>query len=63
MNDLEFKVETNPTSIHEDACSISGLTKWIGESGIAMSCGVGCRCSFDPSLLWLWLWLAAVAQI
>ena len=21
-----------------------------------MSCGVGCRCSSDPVLLWLWLW-------
>ena len=23
---------------------------------IAMSCGVGCRCGLDPTLLWLWLW-------
>ena len=23
---------------------------------IALSCGVGCRCSSDPKLLWLWLW-------
>ena len=30
-----------------------------------MSCGVGCRCSSDPALLWLWLWrrLAVTALI
>ena len=30
-------------------------------SGIAMSCGVGCKCALDPILLWLWL--AVVAPI
>ena len=28
-----------------------------------MSCGVGCRCSSDPVLLWLWRRLAATALI
>ena len=28
-----------------------------------MSCGVGCRCSLDPELLWLWRRLAATALI
>jgi len=28
-----------------------------------MSCGVGCRCSLDPTLLWLWRRPAAVALI
>ena len=28
-----------------------------------MSCGVGCRCSSDPALLWLWHKLAASAPI
>jgi len=28
-----------------------------------MSCGVGCRCSLDPELLWLWYRPAAVARI
>ena len=27
-----------------------------------MSCGVGCRCSLDPVLLWLWLRPAAEVQ-
>ena len=28
-----------------------------------MSCGVGCRCSSDPTLLWVWCGLAAAALI
>ena len=28
-----------------------------------MSCGVGCRCGLDPSLLWLWYRPAAIAPI
>ena len=28
-----------------------------------MSCGVGHRCSSDPTLLWLWLWQAVAAPI
>ena len=32
-------------------------------SGAAMSCGVGCRCGLDPSLLWLWYRPAAIAPI
>ena len=32
-------------------------------SGVAMSCGVGCRCGSDLALLWLWHRLAAVALI
>ena len=38
-------VEINPTGIHEVASLIPGLTQWVKGSGIAMSCGVGCRCS------------------
>ena len=38
--------------------SLSGL-----RSGVAVSCGVGCRCSSDPALLWLWHRPAAVALI
>ena len=34
-------------------------------SGVAMSCGVGCRLDSDLALLrlWLWLWPAAVATM
>ena len=53
----------NPTSIHEDVGSIPGLTQWVKESGIAVSCGVGCRRGLDPALLWLWCRLAAVTLI
>ena len=28
-----------------------------------MSCGVGCRCRSDPTLLWLWCRLAATGLI
>ena len=32
-------------------------------SGIAVSCGVGCRHGLDPELLWQWCRLAATALI
>ena len=32
-------------------------------SGVAVSCGVGCRQGSDPLLLWLWCRLAATAPI
>ena len=53
----------NPTSIHEDTVSIHGLAQWVGESGIAMSCGVSCRCGSDSALLWLWHRPAVIASI
>ena len=28
-----------------------------------MSCGVGCRLSLDPALLWLWLWCRPAATV
>ena len=44
---------TNLTRNHEVAGSIPALAMGWG-SGIAVSCGVGCRCGLDPVLLWLW---------
>jgi len=38
--------------------SLSGL-----RIGIAVSCGVGCRHSSDPTLLWLWCRPAAINPI
>ena len=53
----------NPTRNHEAEGSIPGLAQVGQGSGVAMSCGVGRRCSSDPALLWLWHRLAAVALI
>ena len=49
----------NPTRNHEVAGLIPGLAQWVKRSGVAVSCGVGCRRGSDPTLLWLWRRLVA----
>ena len=44
----------NPTSIHEVTGLIPGPAQWVKGASVAMSCGVGHRCSSDPLLLLLW---------
>ena len=54
---------TNPTKTHEVVGSVPGLAQWVKGSGIAMSCGVGCKRDSDLVLLWLWRGPAAAAPI
>ena len=49
--------------MHEDAGLIPGVTWWVKDFSIAMSCGVVCRHSWDPEMLWLWPRPAAAALI
>ena len=53
-------MKTNPTRDHEVGGLIPGLAQ---RSGVAVSLGVGHRCSSDPAWLWLWCRLAAVAPV
>ena len=50
----------NLTRILEDGGSIPGLTRWVKDLVLPVSCGAGRRHGLDLAL-WLWLWLAAVA--
>ena len=54
---------TNPTRNHEVAGSVPALVQRDNDHGVAVSCGVGCRRSSGPELLWLWRRLAATAPI
>ena len=56
---------TNPTRNHEVAGSVPALAQWVNDPGrcVAVSCGVGCRRSSDPALLWLWRRPVATAPI
>ena len=53
----------NPTSIHEDSSLIPGLTRWVKDLALAVSCGVGHRPGSDLELLWMWYRPAAAAVI
>ena len=53
----------NLTRIHKDTGPIPGLTQWVKGSDVAVSPGVGHRCSSDLALLWLWCSPAAAALI
>ena len=52
---------TNATRNHEVAGLFPGLTQWVKDPALPVSCGVGRRCGSDLVLLWLWHRPAATA--
>ena len=52
---------TQPASVRRQVQFLTSLCGF--RSGVAVSCGVGHRCSSDLALLWLWHRLVAVAPI
>ena len=60
---IEAQQVKNPVSIHEDVDSSPGPAQCVKRSSIAVSSGVGHRCSLDLVLLCLWRRLPAAAPI
>ena len=54
---------TNPTKNHEVAGLIPGLTQWVKDPVLPVSCAVGCRRGSDSTFLWLGCRPAGVALI
>ena len=44
----------NLTKVHEDVGLIPGVTQWVKDLALPVSCGVGQRHCSDLALLWLW---------
>ena len=53
----------NPTRNYEVVGLIPALAQWVKDPGIAVSCGIACRCGLDPMLRWLWCRPVATALI
>ena len=51
-------VQMNLTRNHKVACLIPGLTQWVKDLALALSCGVGSRHGSDLASLWMaLLWM------